>query len=192
MKFTEMPYVRPDIDVLKAQAQDILRRMENAQSAQEQIDAYLEFDRISKDVSTNMSLANVRHTIDTRDEFYDKENEFTDEAGPAIQEMVQQINLALLRSPYRAELEEKLGRLLFTNLEISVRTMKPEIMDLMQEENKLQSEYQKLYASAAVEWEGETIPLPKLGPYKQSPDRAVRRAAYEAERSEERRVGKEC
>lgn len=181
MKFTEMPYVRPDIDVLKAQAQDILRRMENAQSAQEQIDAYLEFDRISKDVSTNMSLANVRHTIDTRDEFYDKENEFTDEAGPAIQEMVQQINLALLRSPYRAELEEKLGRLLFTNLEISVRTMKPEIMDLMQEENKLQSEYQKLYASAAVEWEGETIPLPKLGPYKQSPDRAVRRAAYEAE-----------
>lgn len=181
MKFTEMPYVRPDIDVLKAQAQDILHRMENAQSAQEQIDAYLEFDRISKDVSTNMSLANVRHTIDTRDEFYDKENEFTDEAGPAIQEMVQQINLALLRSPYRAELEEKLGRLLFTNLEISVRTMKPEIMDLMQEENKLQSEYQKLYASAAVEWEGETIPLPKLGPYKQSPDRAVRRAAYEAE-----------
>ena len=31
-------------------------------------------------------------------------------------------------------------------------------LGLMQEENKLQSEYQKLYASAMVEWEGQTLP----------------------------------
>lgn len=181
MKFTEMPYVRPDMDALKAKAQDILRRIENAQSAQEQIDAYLEFDQTGKEVTTSLSLAYVRHTIDTRDEFYDKENDFSNEASPVIQEMSQQINLALLRSKFRPELEERLGKLLFTNMEIQVRTMKSEILDLMAEENKLQSEYQKLYASAAVEWEGQTIPLPKLGPYKQSPDRAVRRRAYETE-----------
>ena len=64
-------------------------------------------------------------------------------------------------------------------MEISVRCMKPEIMELMQEENKLTSEYQKLYASATVEWQGETLPLPKLGPFMQDPDRAVRKAAYE-------------
>ena len=51
----------------------------------------------------------------------------------------------------------------------------------MQEENKLTSAYQKLYASAMVEFDGKTMPLPKLGPYKESQDRAVRRAAYEAE-----------
>ncbi len=181
MKFTEMPYVRPDIDALKAKARDILHRIESAQSAQEQIDAYLEFDQTGKEVSTNLSLAYIRHTIDTRDEFYDRENDFANEASPVIQEMSQQINLTLLRSKFRPELEERLGKLLFTNMEIQVRTMKSEIMDLMAEENKLQSEYQKLYASAAVEWEGETIPLPKLGPYKQSPDRAVRRRAYETE-----------
>ena len=52
-------------------------------------------------------------------------------------------------------------------------------LELMQEENKLTSEYQKLYASATVEWQGETLPLPKLGPFMQDPDRAVRKAAYE-------------
>ena len=88
---------------------------------------------------------------------------------------------ALLASPFRAELAERFGELLFTNLEIAVRTFDPKNMALMQEENKLQSEYQKLYASAMVEWNGEKLPLPKLGPYKQSPDRAVRKAAYEAE-----------
>ena len=181
MKFSEMPYVRPNLEEIKASFGRILERIEAAGSAQEQIDAYMDCERESKAINTACTLAYVRHTIDTKDEFYDKENDYVDEIGPAIQELNQKVNMALLGSKFRGELEEKLGKLLFTNLEISVRTMKPEIMDLMQEENKLQSEYQKLYASAMVEWEGQTLPLPKLGPFKQSPDRAVRKAAYETE-----------
>ena len=181
MKFSEMPYVRPNLEEIKASFGRILERIEAAGSAQEQIDAYMDCERESKAINTACTLAHVRHTIDTKDEFYDKENDYVDEIGPAIQELNQKVNMALLGSKFRGELEEKLGKLLFTNLEISVRTMKPEIMDLMQEENKLQSEYQKLYASAMVEWEGQTLPLPKLGPFKQSPDRAVRKAAYETE-----------
>ena len=181
MKFSEMPYVRPNLEEIKASFGRILERIEAAGSAQEQIDAYMDCERESKAFYTACTLAHVRHTIDTKDEFYDKENDYVDEIGPAIQELNQKVNMALLGSKFRGELEEKLGKLLFTNLEISVRTMKPEIMDLMQEENKLQSEYQKLYASAMVEWEGQTLPLPKLGPFKQSPDRAVRKAAYETE-----------
>ena len=181
MKFSEMPYVRPNLEEIKASFGQILERIEAAGSAQEQIDAYMDCERESKAINTACTLAYVRHTIDTKDEFYDKENDYVDEIGPAIQELNQKVNMALLGSKFRGELEEKLGKLLFTNLEISVRTMKPEIMDLMQEENKLQSEYQKLYASAMVEWEGQTLPLPKLGPFKQSPDRAVRKAAYETE-----------
>ena len=178
MKFSEMPYTRPDLEQIKQDSAAILERITNAASAQEQIDAYLAYEEKSKEVGTLCSLASARHTIDTRDEFYDKENDYIDEISPVLQELSQKIELALLNSPYRPQLEEKFGKLLFKNLEISVRCMKPEIMDLMQEENKLASEYQKLYASAAVEWEGETIPLPKLGPFLQSPDREVRKAAY--------------
>jgi len=181
MKFSEMPYTRPNLEEIREKCQAIGQRLAAAGSAQEQVDAYLAFEEMQKEVNTNLSLAYVRHTIDTRDAFYDKENEYGDEISPALQEMRQKIELSLLNSPFRAELEEKLGKLLFTNLEISVRCMKPEILALMQEENKLQSEYQKLYASALVEWRGEKLPLPKLGPFKQSPDRAVRKAAYEAE-----------
>ena len=179
MKFSEMPYTRPDLEQIRKDAGAILQRIQNASSAQEQVDAYLDYEKADKVVGTNCSLAYARHTIDTRDEFYEKESDYLDEIGPALQELSQQISLALLNSPFRPELEEKLGKLLFTNLDISVRCMKPEIMELMQEENKLTSEYQKLYASATVEWQGETLPLPKLGPFMQDPDRAVRKAAYE-------------
>ena len=178
MKFSEMPYTRPNLEELQKEADAVLQRIQNASSAQEQVDAYLSFEESGKKLSTNCSLVYVRHTIDTKDEFYDKENDYINEIGPALQEMGQKISLALLNSPFRPELEEKLGKLLFTNLEISVRCMKPEIMELMQEESRLQSEYQKLYASALIEWQGEMLPMPKMTPFQQSPDRETRKAAY--------------
>ena len=61
---------------------------------------------------------------------------------------------------------EDFGELLFKNIEISLRCFSSEIIELSAEENKLQSEYQKLFASAMVEWEGETLPLTKLTKYK--------------------------
>ena len=179
MKFSEMPYTRPDLEKFREESGKVLEKLRAAATAEEQIEAYLAYEEQGKQLSTACSIAYVRHSIDTRDEFYEKESDYIDEISPAIQEMDQKINLALLESKFRPQLEERFGKLLFRNLEISVRCMKPEIMELMQEENRLTSEYQKLYASAVVEWEGEMLPLPKLGPFLQSPDRAVRKAACE-------------
>lgn len=181
MKFSEMPYKRPSLEEIRKLGEEALNKIENATCAQDVIDTYMVIEKYSEEISTMGSLSYVRYTIDTRDEFYSAENDFYDEAMPAIQEISQKTSLAMLNSKFRPELEEHFGKLMFTNLEISVRTMKPEIMDLMMEENKLQSEYQKMLAAGTVEWEGEMIPLPKLGPFKQSPDRAIRKKAFETD-----------
>ena len=181
MKFSEMPYERPDIEALKAQSEELISAIENAESAEEQIRHIESYFEMSTHVETMSALANVRHTIDTRDEFWDKENDFNDENLPLLMETGQRLQKAMLESKFRPQLEEKFGSLLFKNYEISQRTFKPEMVELMQKENKLSSEYQKLYASASVEFDGKTMPLPMLRPYKQSTDRAVRRAAYEVE-----------
>ena len=130
MKFQDMPYTRPDLEQIKKDSAAVLERMESAASAAEQLAAYMDYEEQKKVVDTACTLAYVRHTINTKDAFYEKENDFADEIGPALQELSQKIDLALLRSKFRPELEEKLGKLLFTNLEISVRTMKPEIMEI--------------------------------------------------------------
>lgn len=181
MKFSDMPYVRPNMERLQTIAAEVTEKLKSAGSAKEQLDAYREFEKASETAQTMGSIAYIRHTIDTKDEFYTKEQDYMDEVMPQLEELNQKVSLALLASPFRADLEEALGKLLFTNMEISVRSFKPELIPLMQEENKLTSEYQKLYASAMVEFDGKTMPLPKLGPYKQSTDRAVRKAAYETE-----------
>ena len=181
MKFSEMTYVRPDMEKLRADFDAVLADLDAAKSADEQLAAYERADAIKKHFMTAATLASIRHSVDTRDAFYAAENDFMDEHSPAVQEKTQQILDKMLTSPYRAELEEKLGSLFFRNLEIAAKTFKPEIMGLMQEENALVSEYQALYASMTVEFDGKTLPITKLSPYKQSTDRAVRRAAYTAE-----------
>ena len=181
MKFSEMTYTRPDVEALKERAAQVVKALETAGSARAQADIYLAFEEEFKVVETMGTLAYIRHTINTRDEFYAAEQDRLDEVMPQVEELSQNVSQTLLRSPYRAELETILGKLLFDNMEIAVRCFKPELMPLMAEENRLSSEYQKLYASAMVEFDGRTMPLPKLGPYKQSTDRAVRKAAYETE-----------
>lgn len=181
MKFSEFPYVRPDVEALKARIGDCTARVGSAASAAEQIalvDALLEE---SSSVESLGSLAYVRNTINTKDEFYDAERSFFDEVGPELEEKTNALYAALLDSPYRAELEAHYGQVFMKNLEIARRSFTPELIPLMQEASKLETQYQKLYAGMTVEFDGKTMPLPMLGKYKESPDRAVRRAAFEAE-----------
>lgn len=181
MKFQDYPYVRPDIEGLKQAMETAAERISKATSVDEQIAAYDEITKLSEDMQTMFSLAYVRNTCNTEDKFYETEREYLDEMSPMIQEASQKMETVLLDSPFRAELEANYGKLFFENLEISRRSFKPELIPLIQEANKLESRYQKLYASLTVEFDGQTLPLPMLGKYKESPDRAVRRAAFEAE-----------
>ena len=181
MKFSEMPYSRPDMEALAAATTQTLEVMKAAPNAAGQIAAYDAYEKKMQTAGTMQQIAYIRHTINTKDEFYNAENDYMDEIGPKLQELTHRVNTALLESPYRAELERHYGALMFKNLEIAARSFSPAIVELMQEENKLVSEYQNLYASATVEFDGKTMPLPLLGPYKQDPDRAVRKAAYEAD-----------
>ena len=69
MKFSEMPYVRPNLEQLKELAQKTVAGLDNAGSAAEQADLYYAFEKAEKAVETMGTIAYIRHSIDTRDEF---------------------------------------------------------------------------------------------------------------------------
>ena len=181
MKFPEMQYRRPDIDAMIALCKTAEEGIKNAPDAQAVLTIYRNLMQEQAHFYSMASLAYIRFTLNTKDDFYNTEKAFLDEQSPLLQGPAQAVDMALMNSPFRAGLEEELGTLLFKNLEISVRSFREELVPLMQEANKLESAYQELYASATVEWEGETIPLPMLGLYKESPDRATRKKAFEKE-----------
>ena len=181
MKFPDMPYTRPDYQDVFRQVDALTARLRAASTASEQAALYKELETLVGHVSTQATICSIRNTVDTRDKFYEEEQAYHDEQAPLLEEKLQAFHKALVESPLRAELEKELGSLLFLNLEMELKSFSPEIIPLMQEENKLATEYQKLYASARVPFMGKEMTIAQLGPYKESTDRATRRAALEDE-----------
>jgi M3 family oligoendopeptidase len=181
MKFSEMPYKRPDAQSVKAELADLTERFKNAKSYEEARAVFLEKEEIEKDPDTMATLAYIRHSIDTRDEFYDGEIEFWDEIGPELEEYEQAWIGAMLASPFRGEFEAEYGDLLFVNAELDRKTFSPEIITDLQKENELTTEYAKLLASAQIPFEGGVFTLSQLTPFKTDADDARRLAAWKAE-----------
>ncbi|MBO4676759.1 MAG: M3 family oligoendopeptidase [Oscillospiraceae bacterium] len=181
MKFTEMPYQRPDTDAVIREIQDLTARLKNAQSYEEAKSVFLEYEEKSKAVDTTITLSYIRHSIDTRDEFYKEENDFWDEVTPEMEEYEQEWIKTLVDSPFRKDFEEEYGDLLFVNAEIARKTFSPEIVEDLQKENELVSKYDELIASAQVPFEGGVYTLSQLEPFQVDPDDDRRLAAWKAE-----------
>ncbi|MEG1932710.1 MAG: M3 family oligoendopeptidase, partial [Pygmaiobacter sp.] len=142
---------------------------------------FAEYETLTDHIASAATLASIRHTCDTRDAFYDAENDFFDEVSPRINDRENKFAALLLESPHRKALEDRYGALLFQKLELSIKSSCAAIIPLMQAENALVSRYEKLYASAQIPFDGKLLTIPQLSPYKQSCDRTVRRAAMVAE-----------
>ncbi len=181
MKFSQMEYKRPDLDALKTGAKDRIARLRAAKSYAEAKAVFLENEAADKKLGTQATLASIRHSIDTRDEFYDGEEQFWDQAGPELQEYGQQWTMAMLESPFRKDFAAEYGDLLFVNAEIALKAFSPEIIPELQQENELTTQYAKLIASAQIPFEGKTYTLSQLSPMKHDSDDARRLAAWKAE-----------
>lgn len=180
MKFSEMPYERPDLDKVKRELGDLTGRLKAAKSYEEARAVFLEKEAAERHVDTLVTLASIRNSIDTRDEFYDGEMNFWNAAGPELEEYTKAWTAAMLASPFRKDFAAEYGDLMFVNAEIELKTFAPEIVPQLQRENDLTQEHQKLIASAKVPFEGKTYTLAQMGPFQSDADDARRLAAWKA------------
>lgn len=179
MKFKDMPYERIDFAKAKAELSEIMEKSKAAKSGEEQFEIHKMFYRLNDKIQTQVTLCSIRHTIDTTDEFYEKEQNYYDEQIPEYSNLCVEYQKILFHSPYREVLEEKIGQVAFKNMEIAMKSVSEEIIPLMQEENTLVTEYEKLLASAKIPWGEETLNLSLLTPYLKHKDAKIRREAQE-------------
>ena len=179
MKVSELPYKRVTLEEVASVMEDVIPRIKNAKSVEEVLSAREDYLKLALEYYTANSLAYMRYSINTADEFYVAENDYYDEAGPAVNNYNVEYASALLDSPFRQELEKELSPVLFQSMEVQRKSMSRDIVPDMVEENKLVSEYSKLMAGMEFEFRGETMPRAMLMKYAKSDDRDTRRECYE-------------
>ncbi len=181
MKFSEMKYVRPDLDELKAKAAEYVKQLREADTFEKAKKAVIDKEAYMRHVMTQNTLASIRHDIDTRDAFYDAESKFWNNAMPQLQEYEVAFTAELLKHPFRKELEEEFGNVVFLNGELAMKSFSPAIIEELQKENELTDKYGNLIASADVKFEGGTYTISQMSPFKNDPDDERRLAAWKAE-----------
>lgn len=180
MKFSEMPYERINMDDVKAFFENLIESSKNAKSADEQFELHKKYYDFIKKVRTNTIIGTFRHDCDTSDEYYTKENDYLDEISPLISKLENDYKKVLFNSPYRKELEEKISKVAFKNIELANNSINEKILPLMQEENALVSRYDKLIASAKIPFDGDEYNLSLLRKFLTSEDRDTRKRAWRA------------
>ena len=181
MRFSEMPYDRPALDDMINKVKELTEALKAAGTYEEAKKVFLKMDQEERHVMTQSTLASIRHSIDTRVEFYKEEDTFWNQAMPQLQEFQQQWTLALMQSPFRKDFEEEFGTILFTNAELELKSFSPEIIPELQKENDLTQEYENLLASAQIPFQGGVYTLSQMTPFKNSVDDEERLAAWKAE-----------
>ena len=178
MKFNEFKYERISLEEAKKNYEEKLAILKKATNKEEFMLAFKDLNKFRGHLSTMETICSIRHSIDTSDKFYEDEENYWDETSPLLQEYEVELSNICLECPFKDELP--IPEVFFKLAENSKKVFSKDIIEDLQEENKLCSEYGKLKASAKIEFNGEIYNLASIAPFSMSSDRQIRKEAYAA------------
>lgn len=177
MKFSEYKYERPNLEELQNQYETFIEQLKHANDVDEFMSIFKDVNKLRNHVSTMMTLSSLRYTINTADEFYVKENDYWDENSPYYQQLDTRLYKVILESPLLDELKKRIPSPFFGIIECQFKAFDDAILEDLQKENKFVTQYDKLKASAKIEFDGEIYNLPGISALCESKDRETRRRA---------------
>ena len=177
-KFSELKFPKPDLRAYEDLSRDVVGRIEEAKDGGEVLDIFFEYNELLRRINDILEVSFIHHTMDTTNEMYDNEQRWVDENMPLFTKLNLDFAEAVYRSPFRSEIEEKLGSMYFTKMDIKKKTFSEENIPLRQRASELCDEYQKIIASCEIEIKGEKKNFLTLQRLLTNEDREVRKAAF--------------
>lgn len=179
-KFSELPYVRPDLAAFKAELPAYVESIRNASSWDELKTRWLAQSDKKLEIMTMRSIASIRNTVDTTDPYYEAEMRYFNTELPAISLLEKQAEAALLASPFVGDFEKEFGSILIQNMKNSQKFADERLVPLQIRESELCQKYSKASATAVTTFRGEKCNFYGLLKAMQSTDRETRREAFVA------------
>lgn len=178
--FSTLAYERTDFDKLEAEYRKLIQQVKEAKSYQEVQDAIKKDEELSNPALTMESIAFIRNTLNTTDEFYEKEVEYINNRSAELKAATTEFSKALLESQFAEDIDKEYGKEYLTRTRREAEQFREELIPYLQEEAKLAQQYQKLMATAQIPFEGKTLNLYGIQKYFEHPDRLLRKAAFKA------------
>ncbi|MBQ1465997.1 MAG: M3 family oligoendopeptidase [Eubacteriaceae bacterium] len=179
-RFKDYVYEHIDLEDVMARGKEAVERMASAQDFDSFCEAVKSFDELHRRVEDSAVLCEIRHTIDTTDEYYSAEQDYLDSVMPEFEDLLTGFAKAFLREDMRQEASARWGEHTLTKCMYQVKSFDPCLIELKKKENALMSTYQNIMASSVIAFDGKELTLPALMTYFRSPEAQVRSDAMKA------------
>lgn len=180
MRFQDISAPRPVLDTLRPQYDALIARIEAAPNGDALVGLLETWESLRRTVDTYQALTHLRYAQDVNDADAKAAQDAMDEAGPAIETMNADVMRALVKSPFRTDVEAAYGATAFSLWDCRIKSNDPKIEDDLVAEAKAANRYMALTAKGQVELDGETMNLSALAGKQEHADRDVRAAAAAA------------
>lgn len=180
MKFNDIPYNRPELETITKELKTLIKQFQEASSAQEQIKLMKSIQEVRNEMESFRTIASIRHSINTKDEFYDTENKFFDEYSPSYSSILDSYYRAVVQSKFQDKLAQEFGEHFLNVSKVTVESFDEKNIELLKEENKRSSEYNVIIAQLEIIVDEQTYTIGNISPLLSSPDRKLRKRAAEA------------
>ena len=174
MNFNELPINVPNIKKLAKFFQNALVELKAANDAETVSKIMKKINKFGNDISTDITVIQIRYSIDTTNEEYRSANDKLSEILPQLSAYIIPIEKEILDKPFREDLEKIWGSFLFKKYENDVSGFDERIIPELIEENKLSNEYDAVLGGAKIEYKGKIYNLSQMSKFAQSLDREER------------------
>lgn len=156
VSFDEMEYTRPDSAALCSELASVQALVEEGAELDAVLDAFYPAYDEYRMFDTMTTLAYIHYTLDLDDEFYTEENAWGDEQSPLVAQALEKCYIAMSQSPLRDALEEEcFGEGFFAFYDENQVYSNDRVVELMQQDAALQTEYMALQSNQTIEWQGQ-------------------------------------
>lgn len=161
VRFSEMDYSRPDLNIMQQHADDVLQAIEGAAKLNEVedlldilYDDYYNYD-------TMYSIAMIRYYLDMTDGYYEEEYEWCDESNATVDRIFDDVYYACAGSSLGKKLEDDYFWEGFCDDydDPEESNYSDAVVALLEQESALLSKYYELSASETIEIDGEEVDI---------------------------------
>ena len=114
-KFEDIKYERPDFDKISKKIDEYTERLKSAKTYEETRAVMFEEDKESQAFNSMITIAYIRHTLNTADEYYEEEVQYGYRQIPVLQGKLVEFTNEIFNSPFRKELEAEFVKPLGTH-----------------------------------------------------------------------------
>ena len=120
--FSTLKYERPDFKELELLFEDLVKQVQEAVSYEGLKELLKKAEHVQNKLMTACTIASIRHTLDTTDTYYEKEDEYINNTIPTVMPKFLAFDAAVMNSPFRDDIEKEYGKQYFAQKELNRKT----------------------------------------------------------------------